>query len=69
MTKRAVPLAERRNRPLDERGADTPSEDEPHDHDSRPGAIASTVFVLDAARLVSGDDIELMSGGSVRRVS
>jgi hypothetical protein len=27
------------------------------------------VFVLNAARLVSGDDIELMSGGSVRRVS
>jgi hypothetical protein len=52
MTKRAVPLAERRNRPLDERGADTPSEDEPHGHDSRPGAIASMDLIRIAVILL-----------------
>jgi heavy metal translocating P-type ATPase len=45
MTKPAVPLAEPADRLLDERGADTSSEDEPHDHDSRPGAIASTDLI------------------------
>jgi heavy metal translocating P-type ATPase len=45
MTKRAVPLAERRNQLLDEPGADTSPENEVHDHDSHHGAIASTDLI------------------------
>jgi P-type Cu+ transporter len=45
MTKLAVPLAEHADRPIDERGSDTPSEDEPRDHDPGHGAIASTDLI------------------------
>ena len=45
MPRLAGPLAEHTNRLLDERGADTPSEDDAHDHDSGHGAIAPSELI------------------------